>query len=75
MKWTWTYLTSTGDPVEPLPAAATSEQFPSQADAESWLGENFRALLEGGVDNVRLDNVISENEFVNIYTMSLHPDA
>ncbi|MCP2344477.1 hypothetical protein [Nonomuraea roseoviolacea] len=34
----------------PLPR----EVFPSQADAESWLGENWRDLLESGVEQVAL---------------------
>ena len=30
------------------------EIFASQADAESWLGENWRELLEAGVEQVTL---------------------
>jgi len=66
MGWTWTYSTSSDADLSP--ASGTREAFPSQADAESWLGENFRALLDEGVDNVTLldDGSIA-------YTMSLHP--
>jgi hypothetical protein len=52
MTWTWqlekadgTVLTSRGLP---------KESFGSQGDAESWIGENWRALLEAGVDQVSL---------------------
>lgn len=31
-----------------------SPTFPSQADAESWVGESWRDLLAGGVDQVVL---------------------
>jgi len=66
MGWTWTY--SSENDADLSPTAGTREEFPSQADAESWLGENFRALLDEGVDNVTLleDGAIA-------YTMSLHP--
>lgn len=43
MTWHWVY--STGE------ASAT---FPSQAEAETWLGEVWRDLLAGGVDAVEL---------------------
>jgi hypothetical protein len=34
--------------------AAEALGFPSQSDAESWLGEVWRELLEDGVDQVTL---------------------
>ncbi|MEI2787062.1 MAG: hypothetical protein V9E82_15360 [Candidatus Nanopelagicales bacterium] len=43
MTWRWIY--STGE---------TSATFPSQADAETWLGEVWRDLLAGGVESVSL---------------------
>lgn len=66
MGWTWKYSSETDADV--FPKSGTREEFASQADAESWLGENFRALLDDGVDNVTLldDGSIA-------YTMSLHP--
>jgi len=66
MGWTWKY--SSESDADVFPPSGTREVFASQADAESWLGENFRALLEDGVDNVTLldDGSIA-------YTMSLHP--
>jgi hypothetical protein len=46
-----------------------NETFPSQSDAESWIGENWQKLLEGGVDQVTLfDDVRKEYG-----PMSLHP--
>ena len=37
-----------------LPAAASTEDFPNQGDAESWIGETWRALAEEGVAAVTL---------------------
>ena len=66
MGWTWNYETADGTRVSP--AAGIGQEFGNQADAESWLGEAFRELLEQGVDQVTL----VEND-VPAYTMSLHP--
>jgi hypothetical protein len=48
--WTWRYEDSEGRPVTE-PASA---QFPSQSDAESWLGEEWRTLLDAGIETVYL---------------------
>ncbi len=48
--WTWSYLDTAGAPLTDMPANA----FPSQGDAESWLGESWRDLVERGVDAVTL---------------------
>jgi len=45
------------------------EAFGSQGDAENWLGENWRALLQSGVDQVSL----LEETRVEYGPMSLHP--
>ncbi|MFE3448118.1 hypothetical protein ACFXJ8_04205 [Nonomuraea sp. NPDC059194] len=52
MTWRWRYENANGGEVtdRQLPR----EVFPSQADAESWLGENYRDLLESGVEQVAL---------------------
>jgi len=52
MTWRWRYENANGDEVAnpPLPR----EVFPSQADAESWLGENWHELLEAGIEQVAL---------------------
>jgi hypothetical protein len=48
--WTWRYEDAEGNAVpDPSP-----QQFPSQSDAESWLGEEWRTLLDAGVDGVYL---------------------
>ena len=54
MAWTWRYEDSSGAPVVPADGAPTAEPFTNQADAESWIGENWRALLEAGVQQVVL---------------------
>ncbi len=66
MGWTWTYANKSGTAVSP--ASGTDEAFASQADAESWLGENFRMLLNEGVDTVTL----REDGSVT-YEMGVHP--
>ncbi|TWP37014.1 hypothetical protein [Leekyejoonella antrihumi] len=50
--WTWTYEDATGKPVRG--AATVSSQFPTQGDAESWLGEQWRELTGAGVAAVTL---------------------
>jgi len=54
MTWTWRYEDPSGATVVPLDSVPTAEPFPSQADAESWIGENWRELLAGGVAQVTL---------------------
>ena len=54
MAWTWRYEDPSGATVVPLESAPTAEAFPSQADAESWVGENWRELLAAGVAQVTL---------------------
>ncbi|GAA1426223.1 hypothetical protein GCM10009601_34710 [Streptomyces thermospinosisporus] len=49
--WTWRFEKSDGTQVEP---AVPVEEFSTQGDAESWIGENWKALLEGGADQARL---------------------
>jgi hypothetical protein len=50
MSWTWRYEDPKGSVVD----KPRSDTFPSQSDAESWLGENWRELSEGGVHQVVL---------------------
>jgi hypothetical protein len=54
MAWSWRYEDPTGATVVPLESAPAQEPFPSQADAESWVGEFWRELLEAGVAQVTL---------------------
>lgn len=54
MTWTWRYEGTTGEPVMPAEGAPVADAFPSQADAESWIGETWRELLAAGVSQVVL---------------------
>lgn len=67
MSWKWRYEKSNGTVVEAT--EPSTEEFPTQADAESWLGETWRQLLEAGVDQVML----VEGDRVVYGPMSLHP--
>jgi len=51
-EWTWTYLDADGTAVTGAELVTTG--FPSQSDAESWLGEQWRELAEAGVEAVTL---------------------
>jgi hypothetical protein len=53
MAWTWRYEDSAGAPIEPVEVPA-GEPFPTQSDAETWLGENWRELRSAGVLQVTL---------------------
>jgi hypothetical protein len=66
--WSWRYESADGEPVAPadLPPAET---FPTQSDAESWLGEEWRPLLAAGVARVSL----LEGDRVVYGPMSLDP--
>lgn len=68
MAWTWRYESAQGvAPAGDGPAA--SEGFPSQADAETWLGEHWRGLLDDGVAQV----VLRDGEREVYGPMSLSP--
>lgn len=78
--WTWSYhrggrsgpaQTDAASGPEPETGAAAAPSFPTQADAEAWLGECWADLLADGVDAVslRLDDHV-------VYgPMSLHDPA
>lgn len=53
MTWTWRYEADDGTSAE-LDGNPTSESFPTQGDAETWIGEVWRDLLESGVTQVTL---------------------
>jgi len=53
MAWTWRYEAADGTAVQP-DDTAEPESFPSQSDAESFIGESWRELLEAGVQQVSL---------------------
>jgi len=50
--WHWRLEDSSGKEV--AVEGVGSAEFPSQSDAESWVGEVWRDLLEAGVDAVTL---------------------
>jgi hypothetical protein len=52
MTWTWRYEKADGSVV--TSRGLPKETFGSQGDAETWLGEQWRSLLEAGVDQVSL---------------------
>ena len=61
MAWSWRLEKADGRPV-----GVSEETFSTQADAESWLGENWRGLRAGEVDKVAL--LVGETL---VYEMSL----
>jgi hypothetical protein len=66
MSWIWRCERATGEPV--TVDIQPGEGFASQSDAESWLGEEWRALRAGGADQVVL-----EHDGAVVYgPMSLH---
>ncbi|WP_030145078.1 hypothetical protein [Spirillospora albida] len=62
MTWSWRLETADGRTV-----GMSEESFSTQADAESWLGENWRGLRADEIDKVTL-----LNEEDTVYAMSLH---
>ena len=69
--WHWRFLDFSGAdvtvPSEVLPTGAAA--FPSQSDAESWVGEQWRELLEAGVESV----VLLDGDRTVYGPMSLRP--
>jgi len=51
--WSWRYENASGEVVDPA-EAPPGDGFPTQSDAETWLGENWRELLSTGVEQVSL---------------------
>ena len=51
MAWTWRFEKADGGETAP---AVEPEEFTTQGDAESWIGEVWQQLLEGGADQVTL---------------------
>jgi hypothetical protein len=64
--WHWRLEDSSG--AEVSVGRLAEQQFPSQGDAESWVGEAWRELLESGVDAVTL----FEGDRLVYGPMSLH---
>lgn len=62
MAWSWRLEKADGRSV-----GMSEESFTTQADAESWLGENWRGLRADEIDKVTL-----LNDEDTVYEMSLH---
>ncbi len=54
MDWTWQTQAADGSAVESV--LANDAAFPTQGDAESWIGENWHDLVDEGVEAVSLLN-------------------
>jgi hypothetical protein len=68
MTWRWRYETADGS--TPPGQPEHSQAFPTQADAETWIGETWQELLEGGVEQVSL----CEEDRVAYGPMGLQPE-
>jgi hypothetical protein len=66
MSWTWRAETTDGETV-----AVTVPEFSAQGDAETWLGEHYHELADGGVDQV----VLVDDGRAVYGPMSLAPEA
>ena len=54
MSWTWQLEDPSGAVVDPAALGVEVPESENQADAESWLGENWRDLLAQGIATVTL---------------------
>lgn len=54
MSWHWRLEGPTGATVDPSSIGVDIPPTDNQGDAESWLGENWRDLLERGIATVTL---------------------
>lgn len=70
MTWMWIYQDAKGEPVQNLDTHVNLDGFPTQADAENYIGQEWKQLLDLGVDGVTL----YEDERLVYGPMSLHPD-
>lgn len=71
MAWTWRYESRDGAPLDAGARDLPTGSFPTQSDAETWLGETWRELLDAGVEQVTL-----LEDGAEVYgPMSLYPPA
>jgi hypothetical protein len=56
MVWAWTLLNQEGSvvPEVPVEGLGRADEFTSQSEAETWIGLNWKALLDAGIDAVEL---------------------
>ena len=73
MSWSWQLLAGPENSAVAGPESLSQPAggFPSQAEAESWVGEVWRDLVEEGVDAVSL----YEEDRLVYGPMSLHPST
>ena len=80
MGWTWRYADGEGSTISAAESTDSSDRvegelpspsFPTQADAESWIGETWQELFDAGVEAVYL----LEDETVVYGPMSLRPPS
>ncbi|NHC12438.1 hypothetical protein [Motilibacter deserti] len=69
MPWSWRYERADG--TEVTGASLPGTGFPTQSDAESWIGEEWRTLLAEGVEQVTL----LEDDATVYGPMSLRPSG
>ena len=73
MGWTWQYADASGTAISTAEGGSGAElpapSFPTQADAESWIGETWAELRAAGVDAVFL----LEDQTTVYGPMSLRP--
>ena len=69
MDWYWHLLDRTGSAASAPTVMEPEQRFPSQSDAESWLGEWWPQLREAGIDAVEL----FQGDRRVYGPMSLHP--
>ncbi|WP_109775709.1 hypothetical protein [Quadrisphaera granulorum] len=53
-RWTWSFEDAEGSPVSPSGVEQPEGGFGAQADAETWVGLNWRPLLAGGAEGAVL---------------------
>jgi hypothetical protein len=66
--WTWAFSDQNGEPAKLPDTVPTPAPFASQSDAETWIGENWRELLDNGVASVTL-----QRDGQITYSMGLDP--
>ena len=54
LSWHWLLHAADGSEIDVPAVMAPEQRFPSQAEAETWLGENWRDLRGGSVAAVSL---------------------
>ena len=54
MTWTWQYEGLDGQHLDAPEGSPEQPSFPTQADAETWVGEEWRVLRECGIHAVSL---------------------